>query len=291
MTGLSEVSGLTVGAEHFCALKRSGRVACWGEGAEFRLGHGTEVPSFGKPVEVLELTDAVQVSVRKEGTCALRASGQLICWGNWRWLPGEEKGVDDGGRLSPHGARCVVRRSGEVACWEAEAKGQPALVPVRGLTDGVDVVTGESHACALRASGRVACWGDNARGQLGDGGGPRREDPGEVVGLEDVVQLAASGDHTCAVRRSGHVACWGRNDHGQLGDGTTTDRSTPVEVSAVEGAVQVAAGSGHGCALLAPGARVVCWGDNASGQLGIGKTKDRPTLVPVTFPSERPPGG
>ena len=75
--------------------------------------------------------------------------------------------------------------------------------------------------------------------------------------------------------------CWGRNNRGQAGTGASTFVSqppTPV-VSILEGVRDIAAGADHACVVER--ARVVCWGANASGQLGNATTTDSPMPVEV----------
>jgi alpha-tubulin suppressor-like RCC1 family protein len=82
--------------------------------------------------------------------------------------------------------------------------------------------------------------------------------------------IAVGGRHACALMNDGTVRCWGDNRFGQLGDGTTVPRNVPVKVQGLTAPVQaIAAGDAHTCALDATGS-VLCWGSNASGQLGDG---------------------
>ena len=88
--------------------------------------------------------------------------------------------------------------------------------------------------------------------------------------------IATGANHSCAVLSNGAVRCWGLNSSGQLGLGNTNnigDDDFPVSDVNLGGAIAtaVAAGSNHTCALLSGGA-VRCWGDNTSGQLGLGNT-------------------
>ena len=96
--------------------------------------------------------------------------------------------------------------------------------------------------------------------------------------------LAAGRSHACASLASGAVVCWGGNDHGQLGlghahvvgdsPGDLPGRLAPVALGSGARAVDIAAGGRHTCVVFDTG-QVKCWGDNGSGQLGLGDTNHR----------------
>jgi alpha-tubulin suppressor-like RCC1 family protein len=72
------------------------------------------------------------------------------------------------------------------------------------------------------------------------------------------------------------------NIWGQLGDGTLAPYSFRAMSKVVSGlqAIEIAAGPTHTCARKADRA-VVCWGDNADGQLGDGTLTNRSSPTPV----------
>jgi alpha-tubulin suppressor-like RCC1 family protein len=230
VVGLSSgVRVLAAGINHTCAVTASGTVKCWGKNDSGQLGDGTFLDR-DTPVDVIGLTGSVVALAGGGGhTCALTASGAVMCWS---------------------GSSPTNNVSGLTS----------------GVTA---LTAGGLHTCALTAAGGVKCWGHNYYGQLGDSTTTDRSTPVDVIGLSSgVVALAAGEDHTCALIVSGGVKCWGDNEYGQLGDGTTTDHKAPVDVVGLSNEVTaLAAGGHHTCALTNSGG-VKCWGDNSHGQLG-----------------------
>ena len=112
------------------------------------------------PVEVLELTDVVEVSVGELHACARRKNGSIACWG------------------SNHFGKLGVVPSG------IDVKHlRPVQVP--GITDATRIAVSSLASCAQRATGGIVCWGGNIFGELGDGSNNgARESPGPVVGFE-----------------------------------------------------------------------------------------------------------
>lgn len=95
--------------------------------------------------------------------------------------------------------------------------------------------------------------------------------------LGAVTEISAGWTHTCALLSTGGVRCWGRNQVGQLGDGTTSSRSQPVAVldgtGPLAGVTSLANADLHSCASRS--GELVCWGLNASAQLGDGTRTTR----------------
>ena len=84
-----------------------------------------------------------------------------------------------------------------------------------------------------------------------------------------VDSMEAGNNFNCAIG-SGKLRCWGENRGGQLGLGDTTARKNPDDQIALSLPVlQVAAGGAHTCAILEDRS-LICWGENGTGQLGVG---------------------
>uniref|UniRef100_A0A8B9L3M2 HECT and RLD domain containing E3 ubiquitin protein ligase 3 n=1 Tax=Astyanax mexicanus TaxID=7994 RepID=A0A8B9L3M2_ASTMX len=170
-------------------------------------------------------------------------------------------------------------------CWGSSAWGQLGLgdaEPVvaeprscrmfsgRGLKE---VACRGQHSLFLLHDGSVYSCGSNSHGQLG------HEKPGnkpELVVALDAQKIAgvACGDaHSLAVNEQGQVFAWGTGEKGQLGLGTVEEavRVPRLIKKLCEHRIsQVMCGNQH-CIALAKDGQLFTWGQNSSGQLGLGK--------------------
>ena len=199
--GIANAIAVDGGWQHSCALRRNGRIACWGLNGWGSLGDGTTDARL-TPVRVHRVANATGIAVGWQHSCALRSNGRVACWG---W--------NSSGRLG-----------------DGTSTSRSTAVRVHRVANATFIAAGDNHSCALRANGSVACWGIN-EGRLGDGTIDIRRTPVRVRRISDATAIATGGGHSCAVRSSGRVSCWGSNSRGQLGDGTTRRRRlTPVDV-------------------------------------------------------------
>ncbi len=244
-------------AQSSCALLEDGTVRCWGLNDYGQLGDGSTVTrSLPAPVNGLSGVTQLSSGVGNH-ICAVISGGQVRCWG-----------LNDFGQL---GNGSTVN----------------SLVPaaVSGLTDAVQVSTGEWSSCARRSNGRVVCWGRNGFGQLGNNSTVNSSVPVNVSGITTAADLVVGPEHACAVLTDGGTRCWGKNLDGQLGDDSTTIRLTPVTVlsapaTPLTGSARVIAGQLFSCVVRTNG-DMACWGRNNYGQLGDGGWMDRLTAAPV----------
>ena len=262
---------ISAGTGFTCATTYQGGVRCWGMGDFGQLGNNANsdtdypvaVAAVGGGTDLLE--DAVSIDSGDAHSCALTASGGVVCWG-----------AGGNGRL---GNNAGTDQNTPVAVVGPGTGTNP-------LADVVQVDVGDAHSCALTTAGGVVCWGLATDGQLGNDGTTSSNRPVAVVEaagrsdpLEGIIQIGVGGAHTCALTVEGRVACWGKGTDGQLGNGGTQSASAPVSV-ALEDIVQIAAGASHTCALKSAG-DVVCWGNGANGRLGNGDVADQNEPVAV----------
>ncbi len=199
---------LAIGDGHGCARWSSGGVRCWGQRFYGQLGDGSsgELSIQADPVDVSDITDAVEVGAGNGFSCARLATGRVKCWGR------------------NHFGQVGNGMSGDTHL-------APAFV--EGAEDAVELAVGRGQSCVRLSDGRVRCWGNNESGQAGSSDAPGRNLRAMLVpDLSDVIAITVGNTHSCAQIRDGRVRCWGNNAEGQLGNGTASGGG-PYPVTAV----------------------------------------------------------
>ncbi len=293
---------IAAGQYHTCVVRTSGKVSCWGENSDGQLGNNDPMGArSATPVDVVGITDATGIACGASFSCALRAGGAVSCWGNGlggqlgnglkqlQPSPGPVSMLSDAVALSAGESHaCAVKRDGTVVCWGDNVNGQlgtgdqmERTTPTSTSLDTMALVAaGARSSCAAKKSCAVFCWGANELGQLGSGAANPTPNPSPTaVSGVDAVALWAGRDHACAVRRGGAVACWGAGFLGQIGDGqpraaATTPTPMPTAVSGITNAIGVVTGGDHSCSPTSTGT-ILCWGDNAHGEVGSGGAGDQ----------------
>lgn len=264
-------------------MSNAAEVYCWGR----QLGW-LRSPFSGNPpaVEdayatlvgpVLQLTAIDEGSNETSTACALRSNGQVGCWGD--------------GLLSYAGG------TGTPAPPVAILAGAPAL---RSIADTPTRIAGARHiaTCGIDAAGGVWCGsivsGSGLRPPVGPMGAQVVEGSVRIAlpVAGAALGVALTVDAACAIQSDGAVVCWGQHMavRGTLGRRTLSEGMRygpqPVEVcdpdgsgcAPLTGVTQISGSLNHFCARTSAGA-AVCWGENASGQLGSGDRLTRQHAV------------
>uniref|UniRef100_A0A8C7NR03 HECT and RLD domain containing E3 ubiquitin protein ligase 3 n=1 Tax=Oncorhynchus mykiss TaxID=8022 RepID=A0A8C7NR03_ONCMY len=184
-------------------------------------------------------------------------------------------------------------------CWGSTVEGQlgiggagdPVYEPRscqafngRGLKE---VACGWRHSLFLLRDGRVYTCGSNRCGQLG------HDKPGDspelVVALDtQKIGVVSCGQaHSMALNEQGQVFAWGAGGGGQLGLGTA-EETVPIprliKKLCEHRISQIMCGNKHCIALSKGENELFTWGQNLSGQLGLGKGEPS-TLSPQPLKS------
>jgi alpha-tubulin suppressor-like RCC1 family protein len=189
----------------------------------------------------------------------------------------------------------AIRNDGTLWTWGANRYGQLGLGHTNSLVEPQQVGTdanwrtvsagaGAYHALAIRDDGTLWAWGDNRFGQLGLGHTNGVTVPTQV-GAETIWESVAAGwRHTMAIRTDGTLWACGDNRFGQLGTGSTNNSSVLTNVGSDANWEMVSASLGEGqrrddyyadtcrshTVALRTDGTVWAWGNNESGQLGVG---------------------
>lgn len=276
---LEEVTQVSAGALHTCALRAEGSVYCWGANAVGQLGDGTRDDSRA-PVRVRDLPPARSIAAGEDYTCASTDRG-IYCWGanavgqlgNGESANGYSRPVPVLASGQPAASALSERTCAigdRLACWGQlpvfDAGGRPIFGEDRADVRASAIAIGEQHECAI-AEGRVLCRGVGPNGELGNGSNAPAYGLTPVEGIERAVSIAAGHHHTCAALADGTLWCWGDNTRGQLGLRGSSGSSIPVRVDLPIAVRTVVAGAEHTCALGENG-DVRCFGDNRDRQSG-----------------------
>ena len=186
----------------------------------------------------------------------------------------------------PH-QTCAIVKDGESAsqlrCWGRNDLGQlgtgvgrsdlplPSLLPDVLQPSHVDMSV--SHGCAVDGSKDIYCWGDNTHKAVSTGmeDAVYLEPVLEKVEYVSFVQACATASTSCGLSERGRLICWGTNTYGLLGASVPADTSVSARIEPFPDRRYhtLACGTHHACATTLDG-KSECWGDNSSGQLGVG---------------------
>ena len=163
-------------------VSEDGHVYCFGDNyaGERGLGYVTEFPdldvNYGHWVPVLGIDDAVTVASNGVARCALRATGEVWCWGGQ--IPSPDlsavyatpirvEALDHITDLQAGWYFCALREDHQLLCWGVDTsrilrtghddgeRWQPYLLP--DAADVVDFDLNDAALCVIREGADVAC--------------------------------------------------------------------------------------------------------------------------------------
>jgi prepilin-type N-terminal cleavage/methylation domain-containing protein len=266
------IKSFAASAYNTCAIGSNNATYCWGYGSDGQNGDGN---STRRTVPTTTIRGDMPVGVyltsiksNVETFCGLASNSRVYCWGgNYFGAIGNDSTIN-------------VNRPTAVLSGS-----MPADVVIK------DLAVGGYHACAVSTLNNIYCWGYNSNGSLSNGtfnqsGIPTTALKGEIPS-DAVIESIYSGWYvTCVITDNTETYCWGENINQTLGNNTMTNSNTPVKITNLVIpddtkilSVEIAVSSA--CAITTKNGSIYCWGDNMSGELGLGITNNRnsPTLT------------
>lgn len=195
-----DVSAITMGLMHTCAITVSGDVYCWGNNLAGQIGLGSAGGLLPSPMKLNGLK-LVSISANNNSTCGINPQGKPICWG-------ENQSAEVSGDGTP---TSFVATPSEVL---------GVTLPITSLSMGMNA------ACAVHG-GSVTCWGSNIMGATANGQN-NGISPAQMVSGITGAETVTCGTRHCLLKSVSSLKAWGNNIFGQLGNGTTTSTGAPV---------------------------------------------------------------
>ncbi|XP_076372611.1 serine/threonine-protein kinase Nek8-like isoform X2 [Tachypleus tridentatus] len=273
----SRIKEVSVSSTHMIALTYDLIVYTWGEGKKGQLGHGTLEPWLDKPkcVELL-----LQKNITK------------VCAGDGFSVFSSDNGI------------VMTCGDGSQGClgygdWNSSSK--PKLVEKLLSVDALRVSCGPHHVVVVGGEGDAYAWGCGSLGRLGTGSEEDCCFP-TVVHLPEnitVTKAFCGSDGTMFLTDTGMVLACGSNEYNKLGLSerrmfimqvkqlmvkSEVDKwLIPTRVNCLRTkVVSISMGLTHTVVLLEPG-KIITFGNNQSGQLGCGHTRN--SLTPMLVKS------
>ena len=202
---------------HTCALTSHGAVDCWGRND---AGESTPpLGSSYIQIAAGGLEGSIAGDVHYHAhSCGVEKSGTLDCWGDDHFGQSTPPAGGDFVKVAASGIHaCALRADGEITCWGwGYNDGRAPLDSSRY----VDVVVGagggfwfpfenddgeivhSAHTCGLRIDGIVDCWGNTYS--------PNKPyNRSEPDPRSRFTSISSGRSHVCGVRTDGAIECWG----------------------------------------------------------------------------------
>ncbi|KAL6115159.1 rpgr [Pungitius sinensis] len=137
------------------------------------------------------------------------------------------------------------------------------------------IACGDEHTALITGNGKLFMFGSNNWGQLGLGSKLTVSKPTCVKALksEKIQHVACGRNHTLICTARGKVFASGGNSEGQLGLGDCAERTSFQRIDFLDsrGPIKMLAAGSNTSAALTECGKLFMWGDNAEGQIGLGK--------------------
>lgn len=260
-------------------IKNDGTLWGWGDNFQGELGLGDTIP-YSLPTQVGSLTNWSELVIYEGSAFSVKQDGTLWSWGN--------------------------NENGQLGLGDCEDRFSPCQVG--SLTDWKTIVSHSESFFALKTDGTIWAWGANYSGQLGLGDYENRSSPCQVGALTDWTELFSTDTGVYAKKTNGtlwvtlndtynSILDYGVSSFTQVGnpneyekiydhgaikiDGTLWEfQSSPVQIGSDVDWYELFS-NGYTFLALKNNKTLWSWGENYSGQLGLGDIENRsfPTQI------------
>lgn len=252
------------------SLSDDGHIYSAGKNNKGQLGNGTDQDAF-TPVDITEHFDLAEnetiaaVAAGWSHGYALSSDGNLFSWGNN--LYGQLGNGNTKTSTTP------IDITSNFDLYEDE--------------EIISVESGYYHGMVLTSEGRVMTWGINYQNELGDGTATPSVSPVDITPLFSmdsdckIISIESFAHHSFALSSCNGLYGWGKNTDRQLGIDSSENQPEPIRVDEGldleenETPTMIGVGFNH-TFVLTSNDRLFAFGDNSSGQLGLGSTDGQP---------------
>ncbi len=292
---MEDVAAMDLGLTTSAAIKKDGSLWMWGMNDTQQLGDGTTI-NRSRPVKVMEQVAAV--SVGASHTAALKQDGSLWTWGDYHFgkLGIGPQGADplDASKANHSPTKIMenvaavslgqyhsaaIQQDGSLWMWGYNAYGQIGddtfenrNTPVKVMEHVTSVALGEIHTAAVTEDGSLWFWGGVPHEE--GGGSENAGSCTPIKVMEGAASVALQPNRrfpTCAViKTDGSLWTWGGTESAAWYDFFGPSRYAPVPALKILDNVSSVSLGWDQCLAVQNDGAVWVWGDNSSGQLGVG---------------------
>lgn len=283
---------ISAGSGYSLAVTRDGNVYSWGRSDSGRLGTGNNKDVL-TPKKLQTLTNVISVSAGYHHSLAITEDGSLYSWG----------GFDPGSSVGPISDALVPKKAtlsnvvfisagwwyslaitgdGSLYSWGNNSNGQLGtgdrdrrLVPtkIESLADVIYASAGSDHSLAITEDGSLYNWGSLEFDEYGSNISLGIV-PTKIQAITNSTSVFSGQDYCLAITEGGSVYEWGSlRSFRYIRERLPKEAERPQKITMLSNVISTAAKTGHALAVTEDGS-VYSWGENSSGELGIGNKVD-----------------
>ena len=273
---LKDIKDIAAGNNYNLILDNEGNVWSWGYNGYGQLGNETTEDKY-IPTKIENLNNIKKVYISGNTSIALNNNGEVFVWGkNYTKVPTK---LECYNKIVEVAGKIMLAEDGTVWTLSNNAN------RIAGLSNIVEIASGENYYYALDTKGNVWAWGYNGYGQLGQSNQQNVSEPVKVQielkyedengdeityqkPISDIVEIEAGNNSVIMINKDSEIYSCGYNADGQLGLGEYSSAVvTPTKAVEVKNIKNVSSNLYHTIASDKSGF-VYTTGYNGYGELG-----------------------